>query len=102
MYVGDGGDLTNPDVGPVRIQILDSEMVREGSFRGTFANCYDHHIDRYGETKTYFTHIRQVFRPAGESATLVISDWSTDADPGGPVGQELILNFVEVEPFFLD
>jgi hypothetical protein len=75
-------------------------MVEEGSFQGAFANCYSHHIERYGETKTYFNHIRRVFRPLGESAKLVISDWETDGQPGGPIGQELILNFVEVEPFF--
>jgi len=44
----------------------------------------------------------QVFRATGTTATLRISDWRTPDDPGGPEGQELIVNFVEVKPFLED
>ncbi|MFH0965006.1 MAG: LamG domain-containing protein [Planctomycetota bacterium] len=40
------------------------------------------------------------FRPKAPEATLIISDWKTDTEPGGPVGQQLIHNFIEVEPYF--
>ncbi|MFH0965007.1 MAG: LamG domain-containing protein [Planctomycetota bacterium] len=39
------------------------------------------------------------FRPKAPEATLIISDWKTDTDPGGPVGQQLIHNFIEIEPY---
>ena len=100
LFVGDGLDLTNPGIHAVGVQVDDSDVIEKGSFQGTFANCYSHHIDRYGEVKTYFNHIRRVFRPHGESSILTISDWPSESDPGGPVGQELIMNFVEVEPFY--
>ncbi len=36
------------------------------------------------------------------NATLTVSDWATDTQPGGPLGQELIYNFIEVQPYLED
>ena len=47
-----------------------------------------------------FGFIRQLFRATSDSAHLSISDWSTPQQPGGPAGQELMINFIEVEPYF--
>jgi hypothetical protein len=44
----------------------------------------------------------RIFRATGAEARLTISDWAAPDDPGGPVGQELMLNFVEVQPYFED
>jgi hypothetical protein len=44
-------------------------------------------------------HFR-VFRAEAPTATLRISDWASADAPGGPVGQDLMLNFIEVQPFF--
>jgi hypothetical protein len=38
------------------------------------------------------------FRATGPTATLTISDWAGPAEPGGPVGQQTMVNFVEVQP----
>ena len=43
-----------------------------------------------------------VFRAKSGEARLTISDWVGEKQRGGPVGQELIFNFVEVEPFLMD
>ncbi|KKK85729.1 hypothetical protein LCGC14_2770380, partial [marine sediment metagenome] len=40
-----------------------------------------------------------IFRAKGPTATLVISDWESDAEPGGAIGQELIFNNIDVHPF---
>ncbi|MBI4244530.1 MAG: hypothetical protein HY606_10605 [Planctomycetes bacterium] len=42
----------------------------------------------------------KVFRVKETTAELSISDWISDKEPGGPIGQELILNFIEVQPYF--
>ena len=34
---------------------------------------------------------------SGGSAGLTVSDWTTDAEPGGPVGRELMFNFIEIQ-----
>lgn len=43
-----------------------------------------------------------VFRATGTSATLRISDWASPDTPGGPGGQELAINFVEIKPYLMD
>jgi hypothetical protein len=40
-----------------------------------------------------------LFRPKGDVAKLVISDWKSEEEAGGPIGQELALNFVEIQPY---
>jgi len=42
-----------------------------------------------------------VFRARSESAKLTILDWAEEGRPGGPIGQELIANFIEVQPYLL-
>lgn len=41
----------------------------------------------------------EVFRAKGERARLTVSDWASAAEPGGPAGQELMFNFIEVQPY---
>lgn len=38
------------------------------------------------------------FHATGPTATLSISDWARPAEPGGPTGQQTMVNFVEVQP----
>jgi hypothetical protein len=42
----------------------------------------------------------QQFRATGPTAELTLSDWRSPDDPGGPIGQETIFSFVEVQPVF--
>lgn len=47
-----------------------------------------------------FQFHRLMFRATAPTATLTISDWAADDAPGGPAGQELMINFIEVQPYF--
>ncbi len=40
------------------------------------------------------------FRATGPTARLSISDWQPDGEPGGPIGQETVINFVELQPVY--
>jgi hypothetical protein len=42
----------------------------------------------------------RLFRANGTTATLTMSDWASDSSPGGPIGEELMFNFIEVQPYF--
>ena len=42
------------------------------------------------------------FRPNGPTAKLLISDWAKPDAPGGPTGQRVVCNFVEVQPVLTD
>ena len=48
----------------------------------------------------WFNYYWRLFRANGTTATLTISDWASDSSPGGPIGQELMFNFIEVQPYF--
>jgi DUF971 family protein len=50
----------------------------------------------------YLTYHRVVFRAKSTTALLTISDWASATDPGGPIGQQLMYNFVEVQPYLED
>jgi len=43
-----------------------------------------------------------VFKAKGTAARLTVTDWLGDQNPGGPVGQELMVNFVEIQPYLGD
>ncbi len=40
------------------------------------------------------------FRADGPTATLKVSDWADAERPGGAIGQELVFNFFQVQPYF--
>ncbi|MBI3920875.1 MAG: hypothetical protein HY318_05595 [Armatimonadetes bacterium] len=80
------------------------DLIPSKSFENTFAS------GRAGHTGKGFTRDNNlpvtyrflVFRARGEEAMLTISDWASDTDPGGPIGQELMHNFIEVQPYLGD
>ena len=41
-----------------------------------------------------------VFRAKGPTAKLIVTDWKDADKPGGPIGKELVFNFIEVRPYF--
>ena len=41
----------------------------------------------------------RVFRARSDTARLLVSDWANDTEPGGPIGQALGYNFIEIQPY---
>ncbi len=54
------------------------------------------------ENRFHLTYHRVVFRARATEAVLTLSDWVSDNDPGGAVGQELMYNFIEVQSYLDD
>ncbi|MGC9319090.1 MAG: hypothetical protein ACP5KN_13740, partial [Armatimonadota bacterium] len=48
----------------------------------------------------YMTYHYLQFRATRPTARLTLTDWQSDAEPGGPIGQETMFSFVEVQPVF--
>lgn len=72
---------------------------REHSFQHVFPNCYSHHFGPFDDrNRAWMNYFWIVFTPAGQEARLTISDW-VDGRPGGPAGQEIMFNFVEVQSY---
>ena len=52
--------------------------------------------------KAWLNYHRLIFRAKGPTARLTISDWKDDKTPGGPIAQEILYNFIEVQPYIED
>lgn len=52
------------------------------------------------EKPFWMTYHWRVFRAQGTTARLQIADWPNDQKSEGPVGQEILVNFVELQPYF--
>ena len=50
----------------------------------------------------WMNYHRRIFRATGDTARLTVSDGKSEKDPGGPVGQELMFNFIEIQPYIGD
>ncbi len=70
------------------------------SFHTVFPSNYAHTFGPYhAGHPAWINYQRIVFQAAEPSAELTISDWCGDV-PGGPEGQEILFNFIEVKPYF--
>ncbi|MBI3921188.1 MAG: LamG domain-containing protein [Armatimonadetes bacterium] len=54
------------------------------------------------ENPLWITYRVLVFRAKSREGQVTISDWASEKDPGGPIGQELMSNFIEVQPYLDD
>ncbi len=94
-----GKSKQNPHA--VNIQVAGAETLPTGGFHQMFPSGLAGHV--YGPFKDgnnlYLTYHRVVFRAKASQAKLVISDWATKDSPGGPIGQTLLYNFIEVQPY---
>ena len=97
MLVSDYADLSQrkgvEKISDVSIVIDGVEVLPEKTFREVVTS------DPGGDT-LYMTYQRMVFRAKSETAKLVISDWQTR--PVGPIGQELAINFIQIQPYLDD
>jgi hypothetical protein len=83
------------------VSLSDVTPLPEKSFVEIRPNHKENHLGAFdGKNSFYFNYHLKVFRANQTHATLTISDWQTDQDPGGPAGQELMYNFVDVQPYF--
>jgi hypothetical protein len=103
MFSGDYGELSVQQKHVVSISLEGVEAVGDKSLQHVFPNCYSHHLGPYdAEHHAWMNFHRRIFRAKSPQARLIISDWATNGDPGGPIGQELMLNFVQVQPYLAD
>ncbi|MFH1613769.1 MAG: LamG domain-containing protein, partial [Planctomycetota bacterium] len=102
MYSGDFNDLSVRELHAVSIDINNVTIIPKRSFTHINSNCYSHSYGPYDDVnKAWMNYHWRVFWADGNSATLTVSDWASDTEPGGSIGQELMFNFIEVQPYDL-
>jgi len=114
MYTGDYAGMTRNETHAVRIRIEGATNVPEKSYMYQVCNPPWGSFPPYNRNNlAWMNYHYRVFRADGETAKLVISDWGSDAAPalrdvvgddvpGGPIGQEIMYNFIGVVPYFSD
>jgi len=86
----------------VSIKIDGAQMLTgpKESFQFTYPNCYSHQLGKFdAQYKYYMNYHWQIFRALGDTARLIVSDWANGNEPGAPAGQELMYNFIEIQPY---
>ncbi len=72
--------------------------------QNAFSNCpYHSWANEAGFTEAkplWMNYHWRVFRAKAATARLVVSDWKSATQSGGPVGQELMFSFLELQPYF--
>lgn len=81
------------------IQLDNVELLPERCFDETYRNLIASPEAGFDTNNPYWsTYHQRIFRATPDPATLTVTDWDADGRPAGPVGEEMIFNFVEVEP----
>jgi hypothetical protein len=87
----------------VSIRLEGVEIIPEKCFQFVIANNYAHHWGPFNDKHPFWMNYHfRVFRAKDRTAKLTISDWADERETGGPIGQELMVNFVEVQPYLED
>ena len=87
----------------ISVKIEGVEIIPGKCFQAKIKSCYAVRFKSFNRKNPYRMNYHQrVFRAKSESARLVLGDWASDADPGGPAGEELVWNFMQVQPYIAD
>jgi hypothetical protein len=106
LFTGDNADLR---AGTVRKDLhglsitLDGAEAQPGGFSHPFvSHDFPAQLAAYanvgGKPPFWMTYHWLRFRATGPTATLTLSDWTKSGEPGGPAGQQIMVNFVEIQP----
>jgi hypothetical protein len=95
---------STPEKSGITLSVAGVETIPKNTFQSVVANNYSHELGAFeGQNRYWFNYHQVVFRATSPSAELFISDWegsSSDGRPAGPLGETLLCNFVEVQPYF--
>jgi hypothetical protein len=85
----------------VSLAVEGAQAVEQGSYHSIpVSSPYSHNQLPFTNGPVWFNHHRLMFRATQSEARLAISDWASDKTAGGPAGQELMFNYVQLEPYF--
>jgi len=87
----------------ISVTLENTEPVPEKEFQALIRSNYAHTFGPFDRDHPYRSNYHQhVFRAKEKTARLVLSDWTSREEPGGPGGEELIWNFMQIQPYFPD
>ena len=82
------------------VNIANVDLVPDKSFQAVISSNYTHIYKKFNSNNPYRMNYHQrVFRAKSRTAQLTFSDWTSETAPGGPAGEQLIWNFIQVQPY---
>ncbi len=76
-----------------------AETLPGGCYSGKLVRDGSHGELPFPQGGPWFNHHRVMFRATAPTATLTISDWASTDKPGGPDGQERMVNYLQLKPW---
>lgn len=85
----------------VAVAVENVDRIEEKTFQAIVAAGHWYSHGAFNAQNPYFLNYHQlVFRARADSADLRLSDWTSEDAPGGPSGEELLWNFIQLQPYF--
>jgi hypothetical protein len=85
----------------VSVQIDNAKILDDLSFQAIIKNNYSHTAGPFNANNLYWmNYYQRVFKALDDTALLRLSDWASTSAPGGKIGQELIWNFIQLQPYY--
>ena len=75
-------------------------VLPEKSIQHVIANNYAHQLGPFkDQNKAWMNYHFRLFRATSPEGKLTLADWANPEAPGGPAGEELMFNFIELQPY---
>ena len=101
MREGMAGAIERGSLDNVEIKIENVEMIPERDYQHVFQSERGQEAPPFSrDRQPWLNYHWRLFRANAPTAKLTISDWASADEPGGPIAEELLYNFVEVQPYF--
>ena len=97
MIACDYTDLSKREKPALSVKLDNVDLFPDKSFAAVFPDASFVSMEQH---KTWLTYYWYLFRAEGKRARVTITDWATGDQPGGPIGQQLIFNYIQVHPYF--
>ena len=101
MFSGDFKDMSKKEKHAVTLKLENVTLLPKKCFTSVIANCYSHAHPPYDRNhKAWMNYHWRILRAKGRTARVTVTDWASEKEPGGPIGQELMFNYISVQPYF--
>lgn len=93
--------VKSPTMWSITIDNAEMSPIEDHRQDQTYPSHYGSRLGKFNKDHpAYLNYHFRVFKAKGTRAMLTISDWASHSQSSRSLGQEQILNFVQVEPFF--